>query len=143
MPQQPPSDRSHELRQFGSVSRQLAASYLGPVLVITLLAGLLIGWLLFGWVIAPVVWIDAKPSRLSAQYQDVLISYAADSYVSGYTPIEEVAKRLGEGWTKQQVIAHIDQMIRDLRPGSDRLSALKSALIKYPYEVGPLAAPRR
>ena len=73
------------------------------------------------------------------QYQEVMISYAADSYVIGYTPIEEVARRLGEGWTKQQVINRIDEMIRAGRPGADRLNALKGALINYPGEVGPLA----
>jgi hypothetical protein len=138
MPQQTPSDRSRELRQFGSVARQLAASYLGPVLVMTLLAGLLIGWLVFGWVIAPVVWVDAKPSRLSPQYQEVLIGYAADSYVTGYVQIEDVARRLGEGWTKQQVIQRIDRMIVAGRPGADRLNVLKSGLLTYPYELGPL-----
>jgi hypothetical protein len=142
MPQQTPSDRNTELRQFGSVARQVAASYLAPVLLVTLLVGLLIGWFLFGWVIAPVVYTEAKPARLSAQYQEVLISYAADSYVSGYTPIEEIARRFGEGWTKQQIIDRIDQMLRALRPGADRLNALKSGLVNYRYDVGPTAVPR-
>lgn len=134
--------RGQDFRMFGSVIRQLAASYLGPVLALTLLVGVFIGWFLLGWVIAPVQYTDAKPASLSAQYQEVLIRYAADSYVSGYTPIEEIALRLGEGWTKQQVIGRIDQMIGALRPGSDRLNALKSGLIKYPNEIGPLAMPR-
>lgn len=142
MPQPSPSGRGHDLRLFGSVIRQLAASYLGLALALTLITGVLIGWLLFGWVIAPVVYVDAKPASLSQQYQEVLIGYAADSYGSGYTQIDEVAKRLGEGWTKQQVISRIDQMIAAGRPGADRLSGLKSGLIQYPYEIGPLAVKR-
>jgi hypothetical protein len=142
MPQPTSPGRGHDLRVFGSVIRQLAASYLGLVLVLTLVAGVFIGWFLFGWVIAPVVYVDAKPSSLSVQYQEVLIGYAADSYGSGYVQIEDVAKRLGEGWTKQQVINRINQMIAAGRPGVDRLNLLKSGLIKYPFEVGPLAVAR-
>lgn len=142
MNQRTPSSRSHQLKMFASLARQLAASYLGPVLLGALVVGLLIGWFLFGWVIAPVVYTDARPSRLSPQYQEVLLSYAADSYISGYTPIEEVAKRLGEGWTKAQVISRIDQMLAAGRPGADRLFALKSGLISFEGEVGPAPAPR-
>ncbi|HZY41013.1 MAG TPA: hypothetical protein VFF59_03345, partial [Anaerolineae bacterium] len=142
MNQRTPSSRNHQLKMFASMARQLAASYLGPVLLGTLVVGLLIGWFLFGWVIAPVVYTDAMPSRLSPQYQEVLLSYAADSYVSFYPPIEEVAKRLGEGWTKAQVISRIDQMLAAGRPGADRLSALKSGLLSFQGEVGPVPAPR-
>jgi hypothetical protein len=141
MPQQTPSDRSPELRQFGSVARQVVTSHLVLVLAVTLVVGLLIGWFLFGWVIAPVEYTATKPASLSEQYQKVLISYAADSYFSHYTPIEDIAKRLGEGWTKKQVISQIDQMISENRPGIDRLNFLKSGLQNYPHEIGPLAVP--
>lgn len=136
------SSRNHPLTMLVAIARQWAASYLGLALLAALAAGLLIGWAVFGGIIAPVVYVDAKPSRLSAQYQEVLLSYAADSYVCFSPPIEEVAKRLGEGWTKAQVISRIDQMIQARRPGADRLSVLKDSLIAYPSEVGPIAVPR-
>jgi hypothetical protein len=145
MNQRTPSSRSYPLKLFASAARQLAAIYPGPVLLGTLLVGLLVGLsigCLLGWVIAPVVYTDVKPSRLSPQYQEVLLSYAADSYSSGYTSIEEVAKRLGEGWTKAQVISRIDQMLAAGRPGADRLSILKSGLLSVEGEVGPVSASR-
>jgi hypothetical protein len=142
MNQQTPFSRSHPLTMFASMARQLAASYPGPILLGTLvtglLVGLLIGWVLLGWVIAPVVYTDIKPASLSPQYQEVLLRFAADSYVGGYTPVEEVAKRLGEGWTKAQVISRIDQMLAAGQPGADRLFALKSSLISFQGEVGPV-----
>jgi hypothetical protein len=138
MNQRTPSSHSYQLESFASMARQWAASYLGLVLLGTLVVGLLIGWFLFGWVIAPVVYVDAKPSRLSTQYQEVLLSYAADSYISGYTPIEEVAKRLGEGWTKAQVIGRIDHMLATGWPGADRLFALKIGLTSFEGEIGPV-----
>ena len=142
MNQQTPSSRNHPLQLLITLARSWVASHLGLVLLGTLALGLLIGWFLFGWVIAPVVYTDATPSRLSSQYQEVLLSYAADSYVGGYTPIEEVAKRLGEGWTKAQVISRIDRMLTTGRAGADRLFRLKSGLVSFQGEVGPALAPR-
>jgi hypothetical protein len=141
MTRRTPSNRNHQFKMLAAVARQLAVSYPGPVLLVALVAGLLIGWVACG-LIAPVVYVDIKPSRLSVQYQEVLIGYVADSYASRYASIEDIARRLGEGWTKQQVIDRIDQMIQARRPGADRLNVLKSGLITYPGEVGPSTTPR-
>jgi hypothetical protein len=140
MAQQTSHSRNYDLKMFGSIIRQLAATYLGLTLVGTFIVGLVLGWLILGWVVWPVTWEDAKPSSLSTQYQDVMISYAADSYVLAHTPIEDVAMRLGEGWTKQQVIARIDEMLGAGWPNYARLSALKEALNNYQGNIGPTPA---
>ncbi|MBI5567068.1 MAG: hypothetical protein HY870_19380 [Chloroflexi bacterium] len=130
-----------QVKMFVAIGKSLAASYLGWSLLIALGVGLLIGWFLLGWVIAPVQFTDAKPSSLSAQYQEVHLGYVADSFAAGNTKVDDLATRLGEGWSKQQVIDRLDSMIKAGRPGADRLTKLRDALALYPREIGPSTAP--
>jgi hypothetical protein len=130
-----------QAKMFLSIGKSLAASYVGWTILISLGVGLIIGWFLLGWVIAPVQYTDAKPSSLSIQYQEVHLGYAADSYAAGDTTLAALATRLGEGWTKQQVIDRLTDMINNNRPGVDRLTKLRDALVVYPDEIGPAAAP--
>ncbi len=112
MTQQSKPSFSQQLKMFISIGKSLASSYVGWTILIALGVGLLLGWFLLGWVIAPVQYTDAKLSSLSDQYQQVHLSYVADSFAAGNTKIEDLARRLGEGWTKQQVIAQLDEMIK-------------------------------
>jgi hypothetical protein len=130
-----------QVKMFGAIGKSLAGSYLGWSLLIALGVGLLIGWFLLGWVIAPVQYTGGKPSNLSEQYQKVHLSYVADSFAAGNARIDDLAKRLGEGWTKQQVIDRLAGMIKDNYPGSDRLTKLRDALASFPGEIGPSVAP--
>jgi hypothetical protein len=143
MTQQLQPSRLQQIRMFVSIGKTLAASYVGWTIIISLVVGLLIGWFLLGWVIAPVVYTDAKPSSLSPQYQEVYLSYAADSYAARQVTLDKLAVQLGEGWTKPQVLDRLDQMIKAQRPGADRLSNLRSDLNAYSGEIGPtlVAAP--
>ncbi len=123
--------------------RGLAAGYLWTTVVISIVIGLLIG-LLVGWVIWPANVIGARPARLSNDYQQVFLQFAADSYASGgVKSLDELAVKLGDGWTKQEVITQLGKMIDSKQPGADRdrLAALRSALTAYPREVGPNGAP--
>jgi hypothetical protein len=126
-----------QVKMFISIGKSLASSYVGWTIVIALGIGLIIGWFLLGWVIAPVQYTNAKPSSLSAQYQEVHLGYAADSFAAGNVRVNDVATRLGEGWSKQQVIDRLDSMIAAGRPGADRLTKLRDALSLYPDEIGP------
>jgi hypothetical protein len=137
-PTQP--SRLAQLKMFISIGKTLASSYVGWTILISLGVGLLIGWFLLGWVIAPVQYTGAKPSNLSLQYQEVHLGYVADSLAAGNTRIDDVAKRLGEGWSKQQVIDRLDSMIKANRPGSERLTKLRDALAGFPGEIGPTVA---
>ena len=105
-----------QAKMFLSIGKSLAASYVGWTILIALGVGLIIGWFLLGWVIAPVQYTDAKPASLSIQYQEVHLGYAADSYAAGDTTLDDLAKRLGEGWTKQQVIDRWTDMINAAAP---------------------------
>ena len=129
-----------QVKMFVSIGKSLAASYVGWTILIALGVGLLIGWFLLGWVIAPVQYTGAKPSNLSEQYQRVHLGYVADSFAAGDTKVDDLAKRLGEGWSKQDVINRLEGMIKDNYPGADRLKKLHDALATYPGEIGPTAA---
>jgi len=86
--------------------------------------GLLIGWMLLGWVIFPVEWTDAAPYDLAPWYKEVYLSLVADSYaltgnidlvkvrLEGWPPeeLDEVLSRLQE-----QAIGDEKQRITDLR----------------------------
>src|SRR5262245_61807789 len=49
--------------------------------VVAFVVGLLIGWMLLGWVIAPVEWTDAAPEHLSGTHKVEYVQLVADSYV--------------------------------------------------------------
>ena len=138
MSQQTQPSRGQQIKMFVSIGKQLAASYIGWTIVISLLIGLAIGWFLFGWVIAPVQWTDAKPASLSWEsgYQQRYLSYSADALTAG-APISEVAKNFGEGWNKAQVIEKLSQMINEGWPNADRLTRLRDELALFSGEVGP------
>lgn len=51
------------------------------VALIALIIGLLIGWFLLGWVIAPVQWINAEPVDLHPQWQEHYVAMVVDSYL--------------------------------------------------------------
>ena len=132
---------SQQVKMFLAIGKSLAASYIGWTILISLVIGLLIGWFLLGWAIAPVVYTDAKPASLSPQYQEIHLGYAASAYASGQVTLDTLAAQLGEGWTKQQVLDRLDQMIRAGRPGVDRLSNLRNDLNTRPGEIGPVKEP--
>lgn len=94
---------------------------------------MLIGWL-WGWVIT-VQYTDANLSSLSDQYQKVHLTYVADSYAAGNTKLDDLAKRLGEGWSKQQIIDKLNEMIKPVAPGADRLSKLSADLASYSGDI--------
>ncbi len=141
MTQQTQPSFIQQVKMFATIGKTLAASYVVWTIVISLGVGLLIGWFLLGWVVAPVQYTDAKPASLSRQYQEVHLGYVADSFAAGNTRINDVATRLGEGWTKQQIVTLLDDMIKAGRPGADRLTKLRDALALYPEEIGPQVAP--
>lgn len=125
--------------------KALATGYIGWTITISVIVGIVIGLVVLGWWIWPVKWYDAKPASLSQKYQNDFFHALADSNAAGYMTPEQVAVSLGEGWTKQDVLKKIDDLIARNEPGTDRLSKLKADLQAYSGEVGPkqeVAAPQ-
>ena len=136
MAQQSQPSRGQQVRMFASIGKQMAASYIGWTIAISLLIGLAVGWFVFGWLIAPLQWTQATPSALSLQYQQRYIAYSADALSLG-TSINEVAANFGgEGWNKAQVIDKINQMISDGWPNADRLTQLRDQLQAFAGDLG-------
>src|SRR5512141_1541409 len=109
------------------------------------LIGLLIGWFLLGWVIAPVNYTDARPADLSANtgrgtpYQQNFFRLAADAYQFG-RPIADIALWFGDGWTKDQVLKALDDLPKQVKllSGEDsEIQALRSALADPNVKIGP------
>lgn len=46
-----------------------------------LIVGLLLGWFVLGWWIAPVQWVDARPSDLHPLWQQNYVAMVVDSYI--------------------------------------------------------------
>lgn len=49
-------------------------------LIVGFVVGLLIGWFVLGWGVAPVAWEDAAPVDLHPDYQKIFVRAVADSY---------------------------------------------------------------
>jgi len=63
--------------------------------------GLLVGWLLLGWAIWPVRWINADPFDLRPEFKEAYIVMVADSYSLNQDP-ELLSERMA-GWDKEEI----------------------------------------
>jgi len=116
--------------------KALATGYIGWTITISVIVGIVIGLVVLGWWLWPVKWTDAKPASLNPVYQEAFLQYAADANAAGYVQPSQVASML-EGWTKQDVLKKLDDLIAKNQPGQERLSKLRSDLDAYQGEFGP------
>jgi uncharacterized membrane protein YciS (DUF1049 family) len=58
--------------------------------ILAFVAGLLIGWMILGWLVAPVQWTNASPAELHPGYQDIWLRMAIQAY--GATGDAQTAK---------------------------------------------------
>jgi uncharacterized membrane protein YciS (DUF1049 family) len=58
--------------------------------ILAFVAGLLIGWMILGWLLFPVQWTNASPAELHPGYQDIWLKMAIQSY--GATGDAQTAK---------------------------------------------------
>ncbi len=118
--------------------RGLLGGYPFITLTVGLVVGLVIGLFVLGWWLWPVRWTDARPSDLSSkaetQYQQDFFRLAADAYQYG-RPIQDIAKWLGDGWTRAQILAALDKVVVSSGEQSS-IQALKSALSDPSVSVG-------
>lgn len=49
--------------------------------IVGLIVGLLVGWFALGWWLAPVQWVDARPSDLHPRWQEHYVAMVVDSYL--------------------------------------------------------------
>lgn len=93
------------------------------------LAGLLLGWLVIGWWLWPVQWVNTDPWDLRPEFKKHYILMAADSYALASNP--EVLKDRFKGWPPEDLANLLNEIKRE-NPGNEllasRLEAIKSAL---------------
>jgi len=71
--------------------------------LISLVAGVLIGWLVIGWGIAPVEWTNATPGHLREDYKSAYIAYASQEFYST-GDLSLLQSRLGLDLPKSKMI---------------------------------------
>jgi len=98
-------------------------------LVVGFVVGLLVGWLIIGWGIAPVTWENAAPVDLHPDYQKVFVSFVSDSYsIHGNAKVAQAV--LSERWEQKE----LEKVIAELKAEAadeaqvQRLDALAQAL---------------
>lgn len=97
---------------------------------VAFVAGLLIGWLLLGWVIWPVRWINADPFDLRQEYKEAYIAMVADSYSLNMDL--DLVRRRTAGWDKEEM----GEIIAELQArASDEVEARRLANLAHALGV--------
>jgi hypothetical protein len=98
-------------------------------LALVFVAGFLLGWLVVGWWLWPVRWVNTDPWDLRPEFKKHYILMAAESYALNSNP--ELLKERFKGWPREDLAALLNELKRE-NPGdtllSSRLDAIKSAL---------------
>ncbi|MCS7286817.1 MAG: hypothetical protein RMK30_06510 [Anaerolineae bacterium] len=106
---------------------KISRTHLGFALAF--LAGFLLGWLVIGWWLWPVQWINTDPWDLRPEFKKQYILMAADSYALSSNP--ELLRERFRGWPPEDLAAFIDEVKRE-NPGNEllasRLETIRSAL---------------
>jgi hypothetical protein len=114
-----------------SKARASATSILGSWgsrLGLTFVAGMLVGWIVLGWWLLPVRWINAAPSDLRVDYQKMFISLIAEEYWQT-GDISRVREALAD-WDDEELANLVAAMERGASTVEERqrLAALASVL---------------
>lgn len=114
-----------------------------PGLALAFLAGLLLGWLVIGWWLWPVQWVNTDPWDLKPEFKKHYIIMAADSYALASNP--EVLKARFRGWPPEDLANLLNEIKRE-NPGNEllasRLEAIKSVLnVPEPAALQPSPKP--
>ncbi len=106
------------------------------------LLGFLLGWLVIGWWLWPVRWVNTDPWDLRPEFKKHYILMAADSYALDHDP--NVLRERFSGWPEEELSGLIEEIKRE-RPGdirlASRLDEIKAALnLPEPSAPRPQAA---
>jgi len=99
------------------------------------LIGVLVGWFVLGWWLAPVEWTDAAPVDLQPTYRDAHVESVAAAYNTGaFTSDEVESLGKGERWSYTDFIAEVNRLAAGASP------EMKAAYDKLALDLAPLAA---
>jgi hypothetical protein len=102
---------------------------------VVFLIGVLVGWFVLGWWLAPVEWTDAAPVDLQPSYRDAHIAGVAAANATGLTTPNEVGLLgKGERWSYADFIAEVNRLAAGASPEA------RAAYEKLALDLAPLAA---
>ncbi|MEN8171316.1 MAG: hypothetical protein ABFS03_00385 [Chloroflexota bacterium] len=103
--------------------------------LVAFLVGLFIGWIVIGWGLWPLKWVDASPSYLETTWQEDYLRMAIDSY--GVKDDDNKAKQRwdGLGSNAENILATIEAQPGDLDPIA--LQFFKDAVNVTTIEIVP------
>jgi len=107
-------------------------------LAVAFLAGLLLGWTVLGWWLAPVTWVDALPADLIAGEQDAYVQMVADLYVRDQR-LQPAAERLSSFRSVGDDARLAELFGRLTEPGRDPASAENVRRLAGALGVAPRA----
>lgn len=95
--------------------------------VLLFLTGLLLGWLVLGWAVAPIKWINATPPELTRDYQKVYVTLVAREYAQ--TGDVALAQARLAGWDETDLMRLL-ALLKQEAAATDSLplDALRQAL---------------
>jgi len=106
---------------------KIQGKYIG--LGLAFVAGFLLGWLVMGWWLWPVQWVNTDPWDLKPEFKRHYIFMAAESYAINSNP--ELLKERFKGWPSEDLAALLNQLERENAENTlllSRLEAIKSVL---------------
>jgi hypothetical protein len=83
------------------------------ILLIVLLVGIIIGWMLFGWVIAPVNWTDAAPVSLQTNHRAYYFRLMAIADQQNQLSNEDIARFAASEWSLQGLHDELTRLLTD------------------------------
>lgn len=112
-----------------------------------LIVGLLLGWLVIGWWLWPVKWVDADPWDLRAEHKQAYVAMVADSLATnGDSGLAEQRLR---HWDKKELSTILQQLIEDRRARQMGLEAQNLEMLRDTLRLevaaptpAPTAAPQ-
>lgn len=112
-----------------------------------LMIGLLLGWLVIGWLLWPVKWVDADPWDLRAEHKQAYVAMVADSLATnGDSGLAEQRLR---HWDKKELATILQQLIEDRRARQMGLEAQNLEMLRDALRLeaaapapAPTAAPQ-
>jgi hypothetical protein len=107
---QPPSETTGRHAQLSAAGLFLLGLIIG-----------LAGALYYAWVVAPVVYTDASPSRFSEKYKEEYIYLVSESYAAegDWERASERLAALGDEALAERVDAQLESYLRAQRPAAD------------------------
>lgn len=107
------------------------------IVLIVFLVGVLVGWLLLGWVIAPVVWTDAAPRHLQTSYRDFFLRTVAIAYNGNAITADDLNTFVASNWSYDGVLTELNRL--KAGPGGDTYNKLIDTLDFLKSQAGSAA----